>query len=171
MRNIDYSEHMRVGYSSQEPYPSIKVMRPNIDYANILMNDYAGQISEFTAIMQYLYSDFISDNKDIGKLFENISINEMMHLDILATLIKELGGDPIYYDSYANPWISNNVFYSKNIVEQLRYSIKIEKEAINGYIKSISLIKDQYVQNVLKRIIKDEEFHIKLFEEALNKYS
>jgi bacterioferritin len=169
VKSVNYGEHMRTGYSSEEAYPPVKVTAPNIYYANVLMDDYAGQVSEFTAIMQYLYGDFISDNEDIGKLFENISINEMMHLDILATLIKDLGGNPIYYDSYANPWISSNVFYSKNIVEQLIYSIRIEKEAINGYIKSIDLIKDLYVQDVLKRIIKDEELHIKLFEEALNK--
>lgn len=169
MNHIDYDEHKRLGYSNPNPYPEIKVTMPNQYYASILMNDYAGGVSELTAIMQYLYSNFIinGSNINIAKLFENISINEMLHLEILAELINLLGGNPIYEGSYNNVWNGNNVFYSKNIKEQLEYSIKIEKDAINNYINDISIINDPYIKNILKRIILDEEVHIKLFEETL----
>jgi bacterioferritin len=173
MEDINNSKHLRAGYMAEVPYPSIRVMGPNKYYAEILKDDYAGKISEFSAISQYLYGDFISNNnKEISKLFENVAIIEMLHLEILADLIMQLGEDPIYTGGYTDSnryWNSSYVFYGNNIKDQLEFSIKIEKEAINAYLKSIELIKDKYIVEILRRIILDEEVHIKLFEHALNK--
>ncbi|MFA5602555.1 MAG: manganese catalase family protein [Bacilli bacterium] len=170
---MEHNEHIRPGYSSQELYPPIKVQSKNKYYAEILMNDYAGIVSEMSAINQYLYAYFISDtNKEIAELFENISITEMLHLEILAKLITLLGEKPVYRGGYNtnNYWSGKYIFYKDNIKNQLEYSIETEKKAIQNYLNDINLIKDRYIQDVLKRIILDEEVHIKLFEQSLNKY-
>lgn len=65
MSKIDYEMHKRAGYADPSPYPEIKVLKPNLYYANLLIDDYAGVISEFTAISQYLYHYFFF--KDIDK--------------------------------------------------------------------------------------------------------
>jgi bacterioferritin len=47
------------GYASPLPYPEIKVMEPNKYYATLLLEDYAGMISELTAVNQYSYHSFM----------------------------------------------------------------------------------------------------------------
>jgi bacterioferritin len=170
---MENNEHIKPGYSSSEPYPPIKVQSKNKYYAEILFNDYAGMISEMSAINQYLYGYFISDiDKETAKLFENISITEMLHMEILAKLIVLLGEKPTFRGGYNtnNYWSGKYIFYKDDIKKQLEYSIDIEKKAIQNYLNDIKLIKDVYIQDILKRIILDEEVHIKLFEQTLDKY-
>lgn len=86
MNEINYEMHKRETYADPSLYPEIKVISPNLYYAEILMDDYAGIISEFTAISQYLYHYFQFKDIDhgLGELLENISITEMLHMEILA---------------------------------------------------------------------------------------
>ncbi|MGI5901675.1 MAG: ferritin-like domain-containing protein [Desulfitobacteriia bacterium] len=165
----------RERYSDSSPYPEIKVIGPNIQYAELLMDAYAGTVSEFTAISQYLYHSFFfkNINKELGSLLENVAITEMHHMEILATLIIKLGGNPVIRGSYSTKgtcWTGNFVFYGTNVCEQLQADLVAEQKAIADYKRLISLISDPYVQSILRRIILDEIVHTKLFEQALSKY-
>jgi rubrerythrin len=84
-----------------EPYPPIRVERPNPRYARILQEDFAGTVSEMTAITQYLYHHFDMEPvlREVAELLEEISIVEMTHFEMLGELIKMLGGDPVYQGS------------------------------------------------------------------------
>ena len=71
------------------------VEAPNQAYLEMIMDDYAGIVSEFTAINQYLYHYFETKKyDDLREMFESIAINEMLHMEILAKLINLLGGRP-----------------------------------------------------------------------------
>ena len=48
-------------FKSDLPYPKIRVERQNINYATKLLNDYAGYVSELSAIHLYSYQSFVSD--------------------------------------------------------------------------------------------------------------
>lgn len=98
MNEIDYELHRRENYADPSPYPEIKVLAPNPYYAEILMGDYAGVVSEFTAINQYLYHYFVLKgiDRELGRLLENIAITEMLHMEILAATIILLGGKPLF---------------------------------------------------------------------------
>lgn len=175
MSEIDYEGHKREKYSDPSPYPEIKVLNQNPQYAELLMDDYAGVVSEFTAISQYLYHYFSFKDVDetLGELMENVSINEMLHMEILAETIKKLGGDPVIRGSYStkcNYWNGGFVYYGSQLCQQLREDIDAEYKAIEGYRKHITLISDPYVQAILQRIILDEKVHIRLFNEALYKF-
>jgi bacterioferritin len=172
---IDHALHKRDKYADPSPYPEIKVEKPNLYYADVLTDDYAGMISEFTAINQYLYHHFYFEDidKELGELLENVSITEMLHMEILADLIKKLGGNPLMRGSYStrgNFWNGSFIYYGTQLCEQLKADIDSEYKAIEEYQKHICLIDDKYVQAILKRIILDEKVHIKLFNEALFKY-
>ncbi|WP_297427561.1 ferritin-like domain-containing protein [Clostridium sp.] len=163
-------------YAVNLPYPEPKVEMQSTEYANILLKDYAGRVSEFSAISLYVYQQFISEEEysDYAKLVGGISITEMKHLQLLGATIKLEGIKPIYIDN-AYPqgkiWTPMYINYTTNIKAMLKEDIKSEQIAIENYRYHITLIKDKYIIELLERIILDEELHIKLFTEAYEKYS
>lgn len=167
--------HIRGKYTDPSPYPEVKVISPNSNYAALLMDDYAGVISEFTAISQYLYHHFLFKKIDneLGELLENVSITEMLHMEILADTIIKLGGNPIIRGSNSTNggfWSGKLVRYGTNLCDQLKEDIDAEYKAIEEYQKHIYYIRDPNVQAILQRIILDEKVHIRLFNQALCKY-
>jgi bacterioferritin len=175
MGEIDYERHKREKYADPSPYPEIKVLGLNLCYACLLMDDYAGVVSEFTAISQYLYHYFFFKDidKKLGELLENVSITEMLHMEMLADTIKKLGGNPLIrgtYSTMGNFWNGSLIYYGTHLCEQLKADIDSEYKAIEEYKKHIFMIGDPYIKAILKRIILDEKVHIRLFNEALQKF-
>lgn len=159
-------------YFSTEPYPPIMVERPNKNYAMLILDDYAGLISEMTAINQYLYHDFTLNKKypEVAKALERIALNEMRHLEVLAELVVALGEKPIYY-STSGYWSGEYVEYGESVLDKLIADLNSEKEAINKYQRHIALIDDKNIKAILARIILDEEVHIKIFHDLIGKIS
>ncbi len=157
-------------YQSELPYPKIQVIGPNPYYANIIKEDYAGMVSEMTAINQYLYHYFDTKNydKEVGDTLEQIAIVEMRHLEILAELISLLGEKPIYYTQNSF-WSACYVYYGNNLYEQLVNDLNSEYAAIENYNCHINIINDPYIKEILERIIADEEEHIKILKDLINK--
>ena len=152
-----------------KPYPEVQVERPNLDYAKALLFAYAGNVSEETAVHQYLYQSFVLDEK-LSNILEQIGIVEMHHVEILANIIKKLGLDPKYrtfcFDKEIY-WDASFVPYPITITSMLEQNIKSETEAIENYRRLISYIKDPYIQNSLERIIEDEQLHLSIFQNLL----
>ena len=169
----EHSKHM---YTSPIPYPEIKVEKPNIHYAEILMDDYAGLISEFSAISQYIYHsyDFVSEkHKELSHMWISIAEVEMHHLNMIAQVITLLGGNPKFRGSKSTnnaPWNGTFVYYGDNICSQLKADLNSEVLAINQYKNHMELIDDKYIKAIIERIILDEKVHILYFQEALKKY-
>ena len=160
------------GYSVNLPYPEIKVENKNPAYAQILQDDYAGTVSELTAITQYVYHNLVTGEtrKEIADALLGIAIVEMNHLHLLGEAIIKLGGNPVYKASKNNTgefWNGTYVQYSTNIKNLLIDDINSEKAAISNYRKHIELIKDKNIQKLLKRIIADEELHVIIFTQYL----
>ncbi len=156
-----------------DAYPEIKVERRNLEYALILHDDFAGKVSETTAIMQYLYHywDMEDTLEETAELLEEISKVEMHHMDMLAQLISALGGTPIYYNSERRMWGAEYIEYFTNMpCKQIIADIEGEKGAIENYQYHITLINDRYIKNILERIILDEDLHIRLLREEFRKY-
>jgi bacterioferritin len=175
MNNSKHEMHERPGFADPSPYPPIKVQCANLHYAEILTDDYAGVVSELTAVNQYLYHHILFQeiDKKLGKLLENVSITEMRHLEILARVIRMLGSSPVLRGAYSTGgqfWAGNFIYYGTNLYEQLQADIDAEYTAIAQYQKHIHLIADPYIQAILKRIILDEKVHIRLFQQALAEY-
>lgn len=83
----DISKHNK--YSINIPYPEPMIEMQNTEYANILLKDYAGAVSEFTAISLYVYQHFVSKDqyKDYSELIGGVSVIEMKHLELLVRLL------------------------------------------------------------------------------------
>lgn len=168
-------EHLRRFCALPNPYPEIQVVRPNFYYATLLLEDYAGVVSEMTAINQYFYHYLTLEEKfeDVAELEECISIIEMYHLELLGETIRALGVAPEYRTLTQNKpvyWNASYVYYGQNICDKLAADIAAEKMAIQTYRQHQQLISDPNIQQLLERIIMDEQHHLMLFTQCAQKY-
>ena len=157
-----------------KPYPKVQVEGPNIKYANLLLEDYSGMVSELSAITQYVYQKFkkFNTNEEFAETLSQIAMVEMKHLELLGETINLLGVDPklVVKDksNILTYWSSSFIDYTTNIVDMLVNDIKIEQEAIAKYKYDISIINDRFIKQILCRIIEDEEKHIECFKMLLS---
>ena len=168
------SKHTK--YSIDLPYPKPMIEMQNIEYANLLLKDYAGVVSEFTAISLYVYQHFVSKEqyKDYAELIGGVSVVEMKHWELLGETIKLEGIKPMYFDNavpHGKLWSPMYVNYTTYIMAMLKEDIKSEQKAIENYKYHITLIQDTHIIKLLERIILDEELHLKLFTKEYQKYS
>ncbi|QAT49592.1 bacterioferritin [Caproiciproducens sp. NJN-50] len=152
------------GYTDSSPYPPAKVSAPNKQYANLLMDDFAGPKGEFTAMSTYFYHHYTAAETtgDYGVMTMRIAIAEMNHMNILSSLIGQLGGEPVFrggFNSGGKYWTSRNVLYTQDLKQKLQNALEGEIKAIENYQKHITLIDDPLIKKVLERIILDEELH------------
>ncbi len=149
-----------------EPYPKIRDIKPDYRFGKMLYNSYAGSYGELTAITQYVYEDMTNEEiKELRNVLMRVSIDEMHHLKILGELLSALGFIPYYMGSRNNKWCSDRVKYRFNSVEEMmKYNIQLEKMAIKEYERLIENTEDTCIKEILSRIIKDEENHIRIFK-------
>ncbi|HIU40225.1 MAG TPA: manganese catalase family protein [Candidatus Aphodocola excrementigallinarum] len=152
------------------PYPEVKVEEKNTYYADLLSQDYAGVVSESTAVMQYSYQHFdkSKENKEFAEIIAEIAEVEMKHLELLGETIKLLGKEPVYKTCESERgdcvfWSAKNVNYKTDLKDMLKSDINSEKGAIKNYENHKRLIKDKYIKNMLDRIILDEKRHLEIF--------
>lgn len=163
------SDKNKIIFHAESPYPPIKVEEPNLKYACLLQADEASDKSEFTSISQYVYQSWIFQAcyKEIAHGIIKIAEVEMHHLDMLGKLIILLGGEPKLQSGY-RIWNGNMVNYTVSPVNMLKSSIMLEVAAIETYEKQINYIKDKYIVDILKRIVEDEQIHLKIFNNYLS---
>lgn len=169
---------MQSNYTLSLAYPSVDGVMPNTELATMLMSDFAGRNGELTGISQYTYQKLYFEKmgyKDLASAFGAISVTEMIHFDLIGQLIFALGGDPKYYSVSPGGkqmwWSGSFVDYSKGITKILLDSIADEKYGIRQYQKLKEYTNDDIVHSILTRIILDEEKHIEILKDLLNKYN
>ncbi len=157
------------------PYPPAEVKEKNPYYARLLLNNYAGQNGEMTAITLYLYQHLITEKcyEELSDSLECISIVEMRHLEMLGELISKLGGNPLFRTQNQG----RSIYWSGKFVSEIQdprrflmKNIEAENIAIRDYKTRVCQINDPLVQNLLERIIKDEEHHITIFRRYLDEF-
>ena len=196
MYNFDNIEEMvdkfldSLPCQSEMPMPEIKVERQNLNYAHMLLDAYSSTAdSEIQAISQYLYHHDTIPNEKIANALLCIAMVEMHHLHVLGELITLLGGKPFFYNSNFSFWKTDSIAYvdknnpyektrieneSKNenkiIRQKLEKDIIAEQNAINGYKYLLQHIDDRYIDKIIRKIISDEQAHIKIFVNLIEKY-
>lgn len=162
-------------FSVDLPYPKVNVKDKNPKYIDLILLNFSSSTSEFSAINQYTYHEisYIYKNPEISKILKEISIVEMYHLKLLGEILVQLGSQPGYWidNKKKNYWSSKLIDYDLSSLKHiLEIDINSEKEAIKQYKETICKIQDENINNILKRIILDEEIHIQLFLSLYKKY-
>lgn len=122
-------------------------------------------LGELTAITQYIYEHIeLKRFEDFSKILLSIAIEEMHHLDLIGDLIKKLGKKPYYMSKNECFWNAKNVKYHfNNVYDMLMFNIESEKKAILGYKEAIKCTQNKSIQDLLERIILDEQTHLEIF--------
>lgn len=155
------------------PYPECKVSEKNQGYANLLSMDYCGQVSELSAITQYINNEnrLCVENRALSETILGIAMSEMIHLQKLGELISRLGGTVSFVatgrDGRGWIWTPQCLTLPKHPRDMLQAGIESERAAIRQYDMHMKMIKDTYVNAMLARIIKDEEYHVILLQMLL----
>jgi len=154
---------------------AIRVNGPNPAYAELMLSNIGGANSEISAVAHYFYNRLRTQDEysHISDLFRKISIEEMHHLEAFGRLAMLLGADPRLWETsgvYMRYWSPEEVDYTpRSAVEIVRTSIDEELAAIDKYTVQAAYIQDPYAVEVLRRVVADEERHIRLFQDALKK--
>lgn len=152
------------------PYPPTQVEGQNPAYANLLSIDYCGAVSEMSAITQYINNEnrLSCERCPIAKTLLGIAMAEMIHLQRLGELICLLGGSIDFAAKQGNGkqrmWTPEYLKLPDKLPNMLAADIESEQAAIRQYQMHMKMMNDKYVNAVLARIIKDEEYHIMLLQ-------
>lgn len=153
------------------PYPEIRVECKNPSYARLLSLAYAGPDSELTAVLLYVYGRNMAKGKSpqvLSDVFRHVAAVEMRHIQMLGELIVLLGGEPRFSGPNRRVGVNTAMLgYACEPCQMIKNAVAGEENAIRLYNDLIRNIGDKCVRDVLKRIIMDEEQHLKLFRELL----
>ena len=155
--------------SAEGAYPEVMITTKDRNTANILQNLYCDCNSETEAVLGYIYQYYITQpmEEDIAEIFEKISITEMRHHELLGKTIVKLGGVPYYVNGRNMPFRISCISPTRNLKEILRNNIKDEERAIENYERAIDRIDNDSIKDLLKRIIEDEQVHLKTLQTIL----
>lgn len=154
-------------------YPPVQVREKNQNYADLLMFDYCGSTSELSAILQYINNEnrMSGEQCPLVRTILGIAMAEMMHLQKLGELIGLLGGTVCFETKQPHGlWSPACLTLPGCVPQMLQADIKAEKDAIRQYQMHIRAIRDDCINAVLRRIIKDEEYHIMILQSLLQEW-
>ena len=161
----------------QLPYPSVDGLLEDFKSACVIAPSYCGIHGELDAILQYVYHSFyfnkLGDKETAGTLM-GIAMCEMEHFELLGSALLKLGVDPMFTKQ---PCIRSGVYntcyisYSKSPVKMLIDDITGEMVAIDEYEKMCEKLQEEDVSALIKRIMLDEQVHIKVLKERLEIYT
>lgn len=163
-------------YFIDQPYPSINNLDINVVYGQIILSNVGGLHSEMNAVSLYFYNHVILKQlwPELAEAMHDISIVEMHHLEIFAEMCSQLGVDPRLWDcqnDFLEYWSPGYNVYPRQINTMLENAIIQEQNTITTYQYQISCIDEPVIQNVLKRIILDEQLHVQIFEKFLKEFN
>lgn len=156
-----------MNFKSDLIYPEIKVTEENIEDAKKLLSIYTSRNSIINNIFTYLYQSSFLEEKYSNILKELIEV-EIFHAKIISKLINLLGFKPRYiYKSINNYKYYNTSYINYNIDKNniINNNIILKEKLILKYKKLVEDIEDNNVKEILKRIIIDENIHLRIFNE------
>ena len=151
-------------YEVDEPYPEVSDIKRNTKYAAIISGALAGKGSESTAIAQYsTHRLYLRDYPEAYRAYKYIALVEMRHWRFLGQLVLKLGLSPKLASYETNAfWSGGYPEYEQYLEPIIKSDIRGEKGAIAHYQRMIGQIEVPQIQALFRRIIKDEELHVKI---------
>lgn len=164
-----------LAFASNAPYPPVQVLGPNARYAAAMLSNIGSCNSEMSAVSLYFYNSIILRplEADMAESFHEISIVEMRHLDIFGRLASLLGADPRLWScargSRKEYWSPACNKYPQPPLALVQNALAGECAAIAQYRRQAGWIQDPYIVENLNRIIVDEECHVAIFRQMIER--
>ena len=174
-------------YEKRLQYPvNIKIRNPKI--AQVIISQYGGPDGEMGASMRYLSQKYAMKNQRVAGLLNDIGTEELMHLEIVGTIVSQLvkdlpcddvdlaGFEKYYVDHTLGVWpqaaggvpFNANQFQSKgDPITDLMEDMAAEQKARTTYDNILSMVKDNEIADPIRFLRKREIVHFQRFGEAL----
>lgn len=139
----------------------IRVEGKNKKYASYLRECFSGKFSALSTFLLFKY-EYIFFNKNDNSFSLNmnkIANDSLLHFEIFGKIISLLGDDP---NIEVNSSI-NRVFITDKTT-LLELNIRILKEKIVLYTKTLNKIDDIYIKEILKKFIIEERKNLNILE-------
>lgn len=154
------------------PYPPVRPTSRRPDYAQAMLSNIGSPNSEMGAVSLYFYNSVILQQKNeaIARCFHQISLVEMHHLDIFASLAFQMGLDPRLWSlhgPHTRYWSPSFNRYPRDLRALIENALQGELAAIEKYTRQANTISDSNIVENLNRIILDEQQHVKIFRNML----
>ena len=139
----------------------IKVEGRNKKYAELLKENYSGKFSDLSSFLlyKYEYAFFSKSDSSFALNMNKMANDSLLHLEIFGKLINLLGGKP----DYSN-FIINDLLYLDSKTKLIEVNIRVTKEKIIKYTKSLNEIDDYYIEEILKKFIIEERKNLEILE-------
>ena len=161
-------------YTAPGPYPEVRAGGKNQRYAQAILSNVGGSISEMGAVAQYLYGHVTQEGRpEVAECLGHIAVVEMHHLAIFSELARQLGEDPRLWSPLRGGrryWTPEYLRYPRRLEQLLRIAIEEERSSIQKYHRQLLWIKDENVAANLRRIIADEEVHVEILTCLMKRY-
>lgn len=168
---------------------TVKVTRPNITYAKMIVAQYGGPDGELSASLRYLNQRYSMPTSAAKALLTDIGTEELAHMEMIATLVYKLvdGLPPeefvandwagqwvqhdhglFWTDVNGVPWTAKYIACLGDPITDLTEDMAAEQKARSTYEHLIAAIDDPCVNDTLRFLWEREVVHFQRFGEMLN---
>ncbi len=161
-----------IRYTAPGPYPPVQAGEKNRRYGQAILSNVGGGVSEMGAIAAYLYGHFTQPS-EVADCLGHIAMVEMHHLAIFSELARQLGEEPRLWSPFRGGrkyWTPEYLRYPRQLGQSLRYLLEEEETTIRKYSQQALWIQDANVVENLRRVIADEEVHVRILQGLLESY-
>ncbi len=176
----------------KEPLHTVEVKSPDPAFAQKLLEQFGGATGELTACLQYFVQSFHTDDPALKDMLQNISTEEMGHLEMVGMLIEQhtkkasanardaaykstlfclRGKGPHFLDSQGVSWKADYMNEGGNPVRDLRANIAAEAGALATYEALLAISPDEGSTRALQHLATREVAHTEMFMTALKQMS
>ncbi|MBS4024506.1 MAG: manganese catalase family protein [Clostridia bacterium] len=165
---------------------TVRVDRPDPNFAVKLLEQFGGGNGELKAAMQYLIQSFGCNDPRIRDLMQDVAAEEFSHFemvgeciamllgnvdkvpkDFAAPYMAILGGGPTLTDSAGNPWTGAFVNATGDLITDLQSNLAAELRAKLVYERLLQQTDDPGVKDMIRFLLSREEAHAASWSEAI----
>lgn len=174
-------------YEKKLQYP-IKIKNTSPKLANFIISQYGGPDGELGASLRYLSQRYAMPYPELKGLLTDIGVEELGHLEMVATIIHQLtrditdkdarvaGFDTYFVDhgvgvypqfASGTPWTAATIGVKGDIIADLTEDMAAEQKARVTYDNILRLCDDPDVTDVIRFLREREVVHFQRFGEAV----
>jgi rubrerythrin len=151
---------------------SIRVKTDTSDFflAKFMLSDMAGDSGELDAAGAYFYYHTVVGDDKLSKLFMEIAMDELDHLNTFASLAFKYGADPRfwYYKGKRKVyWSPKSIQYDRKPIRMLKDALFAEYMTIEKYTGQMKQITDKDLLPIMEEITGDEREHARKYKAAI----
>lgn len=165
---------------------TVRVDRPDPQFAVKLLEQFGGGNGELKAAMQYLIQSFGCNDPKIRDLMQDVAAEEFSHFEMVGECIAMLlgnldnvpkdfaaphmailAGGPALTNSAGSPWTADYVNATGDLVADLQANVAAELRAKLVYERLLQQTDDPGVKDMIRFLLSREEAHGTSFSEAI----